>query len=231
MSPKINSVFITGTDTEVGKTFYSKLLLRSLNAQGIRTAAMKPLASGAEVHNGKLRNADALILQQAANTSFSYELCNPYCFEAAVAPHLAAKQAGVRIETDVIQHAYEQLHQQADVTVVEGVGGWMVPLDDNQTVADLVQTMELPVILVVGMRLGCINHALLTAENIKKRGVPLLGWVANVIEPNMSHLNENIESIAQRIQAPLLDTIEFINNPDAAMHNKRANIEWLEYYR
>ena len=229
MPPLINSVFITGTDTEVGKTFYSERLLHSLNAQGLRTAAMKPLASGAEGHDEKLRNADALVLQQAANTSFSYELCNPYCFKAAIAPHLAAKQAGVRIDADVILRAYEQLQQQADVTVVEGVGGWLVPLDEDQTVADLVQAMGLPVVLVVGMRLGCINHALLTVENIKQRGVSLLGWVANVMDPNMSHLHENIESIAQRIQAPLLDTIEFINNPDVPTSSRRTNIEYLEY--
>lgn len=229
MPPLINSVFITGTDTEVGKTFYSERLLHSLNAEGIATAAMKPLASGAEVYDEKLRNADALVLQQAANTSFSYELCNPYCFKAAIAPHLAAKQAGVRIDVDVILRAHEQLQRQADVTVVEGVGGWLVPLDEDQTVADLVQAMGLPVVLVVGMRLGCINHALLTAENIKQRGVPLLGWVANVMDPNMSHLHENIESIAQRIQAPLLDTIEFINNPDVATPSRRTNIEYLEY--
>lgn len=227
MSAMINSVFITGTDTEVGKTLYSELLLHSLNTRGLRTAAMKPLASGAEVQEGKLRNADALALQQAASTSFSYELCNPYCFEPAIAPHLAAKYAGVRIEADVILHAYEQLQRQADITVVEGVGGWLVPVNENQTVADMVEAMGLPVILVVGMRLGCINHALLTAENIKKRGVPLLGWVANVMDPNMSHLDESIESIAQQIHAPLLDTIEFINNPDADKLYQQLNINWL----
>ena len=223
----IKSVFITGTDTEVGKTFYSELLLRRLNAQGLRTAAMKPLASGAEWQNDKLRNADALALLQAANTSFSYELCNPYCFEAAIAPHLAAKQLEVKIETDVILQAYDILHRQADITLVEGVGGWLVPLDSEQTTADLVIAMGMPVILVVGMQLGCINHALLTAENIKQRGVPLLGWVANVMDPGMLHLDENIESIAQRIHAPLLDTIDFINNPEADMLNQRLNINWL----
>lgn len=227
MSAMISSIFITGTDTEVGKTLYSELLLHSLNARGLRTAAMKPLASGAEVQEGKLRNADALALQRAANTSFSYELCNPYCFEPAIAPHLAAKYVGVRIEADVILHAYEQLQRQADITVVEGVGGWLVPVNDNQTVADLVEAMGLPVILVVGMRLGCINHALLTAENIKNRGVRLLGWVANVMEPNMAHLDENIESIAQHIHAPLLDTIEFINSHDADKSYQRLNINWL----
>ena len=227
MSSITKSVFITGTDTEVGKTFYSKLLLQSLNAQGLHTAAMKPLASGAEVQDGKLRNADALVLQQAANTSFSYELCNPYCFEPAIAPHLAAEHAGVRIDPDVILQAYEQLQRQADITVVEGVGGWLVPVNESQTVADLVEAMGLPVILVVGMRLGCMNHALLTAENIKKRGLPLLGWVANVMDPNMSHLDENIESIAQQLHAPLLDTIEFINNHDADKPFQQLNINWL----
>ncbi len=223
----INSVFITGTDTEVGKTLYSELLLRSLNARGLRTAAMKPLASGAEVQDGKLHNADAHALQQAANTSFSYELCNPYCFEPAIAPHLAAKHAGIRIDPDVIRQAYEQLQQQADITVVEGVGGWLVPMNENQTVADLVEAMGLPVILIVRMRLGCMNHALLTAENIKNRDIPLLGWVANVMDPNMSHLDENIESIAQQIHAPLLDTIEFINNSDADKPYQQININWL----
>jgi len=227
MSSITKSVFITGTDTEVGKTFYSKLLLQSLNAQGLRTAAMKPLASGAEVQNGKLRNADAILLQQSANTSFSYEICNPYCFEPAIAPHLAAKHAGVRINPDVILQAYEQLQRQADITVVEGIGGWLVPVNENQTVADLVEAMDLPVILVVGMRLGCMNHALLTAENIKKRGIHLLGWVANVMDPNMSHLDENIESIAQQLHAPLLDTIEFINNHDVDRSYQQLNINWL----
>ncbi len=224
-----NSVFITGTDTEVGKTYYSKLLLHSLNAAGFRTAAMKPLASGADEHEGELRNTDALVLQEAANTSFSYTLCNPYCFAPAIAPHLAAKHAGVRIDPNVIRHAFEQLKLQADITVVEGVGGWMVPVSDEHTVADLVQTMRLPVILVVGMRLGCINHALLTAENINTRGINLLGWVANVMHRDMSHLDENIESIAQCIPAPLLDVIDYTNNPEAAVHDPQLNIKWLEY--
>jgi dethiobiotin synthetase len=229
MSAMTKSVFIAGTDTEVGKTFYSKLLLQSLNAQGLRTAAMKPLASGAVRHDGKLRNADALVLQQAASTSFPYELCNPYCFEAAIAPHLAARQVGIRIDLEVILQAHKKLQQQADVTVIEGVGGWLVPVDDKRTVADLIQTLGVPVILVVGMRLGCINHALLTADNIEQRGVPLLGWVANMMEPGMSHLDENIKSIAARIDAPLLDTIEFINNPEADTPNQRLNVDWLEY--
>lgn len=225
----LNSVFITGTDTGIGKTFYSQLLLQSLNAAGWRTAAMKPLASGAELFDGELRNADALVLQQTANTTFPYAHCNPYCFAPAIAPHLAANQAGVQIEFDVIQQAYAELLKQAEFTVVEGVGGWLVPMDQQHTVADLVQAMHLPVILVVGMRLGCINHALLTAENIRRRGIPLLGWVANVIEPDMLNLEENVEAIAQRIAAPLLDVIDFINQPEQIETQTQLNIKWLEY--
>lgn len=225
----IDGVFITGTDTDVGKTVYSQLLLQSLNAAGLRTAAMKPLASGAELCDGELRNADALMLQQTANTTFSYAQCNPYCFAPAIAPHLAATQAGVKIEFAVIQQAYTQLQKQADITVVEGVGGWLVPMDQQHTVADLVQAMHLPVILVVGLRLGCINHALLTAESIIQRGIPLIGWVANVIDPNMMYLQENIQTIAQRVRAPLLDVIDFINQVEQSEARSRLNIKWLEY--
>lgn len=225
----INSVFITGTDTGIGKTFYSRLLLQSLNAAGFRTAAMKPLASGADLLAGELRNSDALVLQQTANTTFSYAQCNPYCFAPAIAPHLAASHAGLQIEFDVIQQAYAELQEQADFTVVEGVGGWLVPVDSQHTVADLVQAMHLPVILVVGMRLGCINHTLLTIENIRHRGIPLIGWVANVIEPNMLYLQENIEALAQRIPVPLLDVIDFINQAETIEAQPRLNIKWLEY--
>lgn len=225
----LNSVFITGTDTGIGKTFYSQLLLQSLNAAGWRTAAMKPLASGAELFDGELRNADALVLQQTANTNFPYAHCNPYCFAPAIAPHLAANQAGVQIEFDVIQQAYAELLKQADFTVVEGIGGWLVPIDQQHTVADIVQAMHLPVILVVGMRLGCINHALLTADNIRQRGIPFIGWVANVIEPNMVSLQDNIAALAQRIPAPLLDVIDFINQAEKTEIQPRLNIKWLEY--
>ena len=224
-----NSVFITGTDTGIGKTFYSQLLLQSLNTAGLRSAAMKPIASGAELCDGELRNADALVLQQTANTTFPYAYCNPYCFAPAIAPHLAANQAGVQIEFDVIQQAYAELLKQADFTVVEGIGGWLVPIDQQHTVADLVQAMHLPVILVVGMRLGCINHALLTADNIRQRGIPLIGWVANVIEPNMVSLQDNIAALAQRIPAPLLDVIDFINQEEKIEDQSRLNIKWLEY--
>ncbi len=225
----LNSVFITGTDTGIGKTVYSRLLLQSLDAAGLRTAAMKPIASGAQLCDGELRNEDAVILQQTANTTFAYARCNPYCFAPAIAPHLAAGQAGVRIELAVIQQAYAELVTRADFTVVEGVGGWLVPLNQQQNLADLVEVMQWPVILVVGLRLGCINHALLTAENILRRGIKLLGWVANVIEPDMPYWQENVAAITQRLPAPLLDVIDFINQPDQIDAEKQLNINWLEY--
>jgi dethiobiotin synthetase len=224
-----NSIFITGTDTGIGKTMYSRLLLQSLNAAGLRTAAMKPVASGAQLCDGELRNDDAVVLQNTANTSYPYARCNPYCFAPAVAPHLAARQAGVQIEIEVIQQAHAALVAQADFTVVEGVGGWLVPIDQQRSVADLVEAMQLPVILVVGLRLGCINHALLTADNIMQRGIKLIGWVANVIDPDMLKVQENVEAIAQRMQAPLLDVIDFINQPARMDTFSQLNIKWLEY--
>ena len=224
----LNSVFITGTDTGIGKTVYSRLLLHRLDVAGLRTAAMKPIASGAQLCDGELRNDDAVMIQQAANTTFPYKYCNPYCFAPAIAPHLAAKEAGIRIEVAVIQQAYAELGRQADFTVVEGVGGWLVPISHQQHLADLVEAMQLPVILVVGLRLGCINHALLTAENITRRGIKLAGWVANVIEPEMPYLRENVEAIAQRLPAPLLDVIDFINQANWNDVVKRVNIKWLE---
>lgn len=224
-----NSIFITGTDTGIGKTMYSRLLLQSLNAAGLRTAAMKPIASGAQLCDGELRNDDAVVLQNTASTSYPYVRCNPYCFAPAIAPHLAARQAGVQIEIEVIKQAHAALVAQADLTVVEGVGGWLVPIDQQRSVADLVKAMQLPVILVVGLRLGCINHALLTAESIRQRGVKLIGWVANVIDPDMRNLQENVEAIAQRMQAPLLDVIDFINQPARMNAITQLNIKWLEY--
>lgn len=224
----LNSVFITGTDTGIGKTVYSRLLLQRLGVAGLRTAAMKPIASGAQLCDGELRNEDAVMLQQAANTAISYSCCNPYCFAPAIAPHLAAKEAGIRIDFSVIQQAYAELDRQADFTVVEGVGGWLVPVNQQQSLADLVEAMQLPVILVVGLRLGCINHALLTAENIIRRGINLSGWVANVLEPEMPYLRENVEAIAQRLPAPLLDVIDFINQAGWNDAARRLNIKWLE---
>ncbi|MDH5571199.1 MAG: dethiobiotin synthase [Gammaproteobacteria bacterium] len=197
-------VFITGTDTGIGKTVISCGLLKNFNKQGWRTAAMKPVASGAGYVDGKLRNEDALALQQAASEQWPYDLINPYVFEPAVAPHLAAAQAGVEIRLDRIRLAYEQLSANVDVTVVEGVGGWLVPLNRTDNVADLAVSLELPVILVVGIRLGCLNHALLTEDSIQRKGVKLIGWIANMIDPEFTSAEDNIETLRRKMTVPLL---------------------------
>ena len=198
------SVFITGTDTEIGKTFFSVQLVRALRARGERVAVMKPVASGARRIDGALRNDDALALLDAAAAGQAYATCNPYCFEPPIAPHVAAELAGERIEIERIASLARDLSRAADRLVVEGVGGWRVPLGAEEDVAALARRLGFPVILVVGLRLGCINHALLTAEAIRRDGVPFLGWVANRIDPAARHVDEMIETLRRRIDAPLL---------------------------
>jgi len=179
--------------------------------QGMTTAGMKPVASGGIGQaNGTLRNSDALSIQSCCSTSTPYHLINPYCFEPPVAPHLAADMCGSSIDLPVIRAAYDELSQQNECLVVEGVGGWRVPLNDKLDVAGLCQALQLPAVLVVGVKLGCINHALLTARSILADGVPLLGWVANCVDPEMQLLEQNIGSLQQSIPAPLLGTIPFL---------------------
>jgi dethiobiotin synthetase len=199
----MKAVFITGTDTGVGKTWVSCALMRQLIGEGLRVVGMKPVASGAQMHAGELRNDDALQLMANANVAVPYDIVNPYCFAPPIAPHIAAHQAGTTIAVDVIQNAYRELSTVADVVVVEGVGGWAVPINAEQTMADVAAILNLPVIMVVGMRLGCLNHALLTAQNIQSTSLTLAAWVANIIDPVMPMLQENIETLRSRINAPL----------------------------
>lgn len=207
--------FITGTDTEVGKTWCSLALMAHLQQQGKTVAAMKPVASGCERTAAGLRNDDALKLSAQASTPLPYEQVNPYAFEPPIAPHIAAAQSGVTIELDTIAEGYRQLREMADITIVEGVGGWRVPLNDTEGVAELAQRLKLPVILVVGLRLGCINHALLSAESIRATGCTLAGWIGNRIDPAMQEQQVNIDAIAQRINAPLLGVLPYIETLDA----------------
>ncbi len=201
--------FITGTDTEVGKTWCTVGLMAALQQQGKTVVAMKPVASGCERTAEGLRNDDALRLQAQASIELPYESANPYAFEPAIAPHLAAAQNGITIRLDAIVDAFQRLQGKADVTLVEGVGGWQVPLNETENVADLAHALGLPVILVVGLRLGCINHALLTAESIRASGCTLAGWIANGIDPAMAEQQNNIASIQQRIAAPLLGVVPY----------------------
>jgi dethiobiotin synthetase len=198
------SLFIIGTDTGVGKTLVTAAMLQAFTALGHRTVGMKPVAAGAELINGTWANEDVTLLRAASSVSAAPELVNPYLFRDPIAPHIAAERKGVNIEIPRIRAAYDALCHQADVVLVEGVGGFRVPLTNTMDTADLAVSLGAPLILVVGMRLGCINHALLTMEAITARKLHLAGWVANRIDPEMSAYEENLATLSRRINAPLL---------------------------
>lgn len=202
--------FVTGTDTEVGKTHACCALLHALRRKGFSAIGMKPVAAGTDA-NGRNEDVDRLL---AASSALAPQgLVNSYLFAPAIAPHIAAREAGVRIDLDTIQAAYRQLAPLADAVVVEGVGGFCVPLDERTDTADLAVVLGLPVILVVGIKLGCLNHALLTAEAIAARGLPLAGWIANQIDPAMSRPEASIEALQRRLAAPLLGTLPWGEQP------------------
>lgn len=206
--------FITGTDTEVGKTTIAAGLLAAANRRGLSTAAIKPIASGCERTPDGLRNADALLLQQTMSLPLSYDEINPIALEPAIAPHLAAEQAGVRVGAMQLAGICRGvLMQRADLTLVEGAGGWRVPLNSRELLSQLPKNLGLPVIMVVGMRLGCINHALLTAEAIARDGLLLTGWIANSLSPDMPYLAENIATIKAYLRAPCLGEAPYLPKP------------------
>ncbi|MCA3236727.1 MAG: dethiobiotin synthase [Curvibacter sp.] len=210
------SCFVTGTDTEIGKTLVSGALVHTLCQAGVRAVGMKPLAAGAEVVDGELHNEDVEFLHAAGPIKLPRELTTPYLLRAPVAPHLAAALESRPIEPSRVVAAYEQVRAQVEAVVVEGVGGWRVPLTPSYDTSDLARELGLPVILVVGLRLGCINHALLTAEAIAARGLHLAGWVANTVDPSMAQSDGNVEAIAARLSAPLLGRIPRLSPPSAA---------------
>jgi dethiobiotin synthetase len=199
-------LFVTGTDTGVGKTRVAAGLILAGRRAGLRMAGMKPVASGCERTPHGLRNDDAQRLMACASVSAEYALVNPYAFEPPVAPHLAARQAGTLIDPGRILSSFRQLAGGADRVVVEGVGGWLVPIDAATTMADVAAALGLPVVLVVGIRLGCLNHALLTAEAIVRRGLPFAGWVANRVDPDCLLADANVESLSDSLgTGPLVD--------------------------
>jgi dethiobiotin synthetase len=201
--------FVTGTDTGVGKTRAACALLHALARTGIRAVGMKPIAAGATRDAQGLLNEDVAALTAASAIAAPRALMNPYCFEPAIAPHIAAAQAGVVIDLEVIARAFEALADLADAVVVEGAGGFCVPLGSRLDGGDLAERLGLPVILVVGLRLGCLNHALLTAQAVRARGLVLAGWIANRIDPAMAAVAKNVAALAQRLGAPLLAEFEF----------------------
>ena len=198
--------FVTGTDTGVGKTLIACALLRAFARTGKSVAGMKPVAAGRE--GGRFADVEALA--HASTVSARPQIVNPYAFEPAIAPHIAAELAGLEIGLDPIAHAYEELSRLAEVVVVEGVGGFLVPLNATQTGADLATRLGLPIVLVVGMRLGCLNHALLTRRQIERSRLRCAGWVANCILPDMPHLDHNIRALEQRLACPLLGVVPFL---------------------
>ncbi|AJE20097.1 dethiobiotin synthase [Azotobacter chroococcum] len=200
--------FIAGTDTDAGKTTVACGLLHAARRAGLSTAAAKPVASGCEATPAGLRNGDALALLGECSLALDYAEVNPFAFAPAIAPHLAAREVGVELTVAALLPAVRRvLARGADFTLVEGAGGWRVPLAGRENLSDLAVALGLPVILVVGVRLGCINHAVLTAEAIARDGLELAGWVANVIDPRTSRLDENLAALAERLPAPCLGRI------------------------
>ena len=203
-----HTYFVTGTDTEVGKTTIAAGLLRAARLAGWSTAAAKPVASGCEVTAEGLRNSDALALLGECTLPLAYEEVNPFAFAPAIAPHLAAHEAGVELSVARLLPAVRRvLGRGAEFMLVEGAGGWRVPLAGRETLSDLAIALRLPVILVVGVRLGCINHALLSAEAIERDGLQLAGWVANIVDPHAARLEENLATLAERLPAPCLGRV------------------------
>ena len=204
----VAAFFITGTDTEVGKTTVAAGLLHAARQMGMSTAAAKPVASGCEQTAHGLRNEDALALLGECTLPMRYEQVNPVAFEPAIAPHLAALEAGIELSASrLAEPVREMLALQAAFSLVEGAGGWRVPLAGRENLSDLAVMLGLPVILVVGVRLGCINHALLSAEAIERDGLRLAGWVANIVDPATSRLEENLATLAERLPAPCLGRV------------------------
>ncbi|NLY12164.1 MAG: dethiobiotin synthase [Gammaproteobacteria bacterium] len=208
--------FITGTDTDAGKTSVAAGLLCAAKQQGCSTLAMKPVASGCEMTVQGLRNSDALALMAQSTVQLPYTQINPYAFAPAIAPHIAAQEAGVELSVaDLHRAAQLVVQQQADFTLIEGAGGWRVPISNTEFLSDFAVALQLPVILVVGVKLGCINHAFLTAQAILNDGLELAGWVANVVDPHCARLAENLVTLRQLMPAPCLAEVPYLSTVSA----------------
>jgi dethiobiotin synthetase len=212
---KHKSFFVTGTDTEVGKTVVSTALTRALVARGLRVAVMKPIASGSDPTPDGLRNSDALTLIAAGNVPAPYDVVNPYCFQPPISPHIAASEARVTIDLALLRSRFDTLAAASDCVIVEGAGGWLAPISATQSMADLAATLSTPVLLVVGLRLGCLNHALLTRESIATRSTPFAGWIANAVDRNFARAAENLATLSARLGAPPLASVPFLESGHA----------------
>jgi len=198
----------------VGKTVFSAALIRFLIEAGHKVAGLKPIASGFERVDGRLQNEDVRRLSSAANVALPIERVNRYAFEPAIAPHIAAADAGIALDLHCIVDDLQYAAMMAETVVVEGVGGWLVPLGDEYTIESLAAALELPIILVVGLRLGCLNHAMLTARAIQSTGLPFAGWVANHIDPEFSYLAENLATLDKQMPVPRLFDMPYCDDPE-----------------
>ena len=219
--------FITGTDTAVGKTIVANALLKLANDRGLSTRGLKPVAAGCYLRDGLQVNEDAWDLMHMASVKSDYKTVNPAALREPMAPHIAADREGVRLKAHSLADHCAALLPAADFTVIEGAGGWLVPLNETETVADIAVKLNTPVILIVGLRLGCINHALLTAAVVRAAGLPLAGWVANRIDPEMAVPKENIAALKDRLDAPLLGVIPPMENPSAVFAAPHLNFDAL----
>lgn len=214
-------VFITGTDTGVGKTRFTLTLMEALKNQGQQVSGMKPVACGAELKNGKLINEDAELIMQFCSKPTDYELVNPAVFELAVAPHIASSKKNEKIDLNQIIDCYRRLAFNCETVIVEGVGGWRVPISNKKSLVDLVRILDLPVILVVGIKLGCINHATLSAEAIRADGLILKGWVSNQLDKDYLFPEETIEALNRTLACPHIANLPYMENfePDKILES------------
>lgn len=206
----VKRIFITATDTNAGKTYVSAGLLRTAASRGLIASGIKPVASGCTWSNGKLVNDDVAALQQASSFPLACAIMNPFSFEPAIAPHIAAAQRGIELNvSSLLQHTQPALSTMADVQIIEGFGGWLAPLNYHETMADYAAALNAEIIMIVGIRLGCLNHAALTERAIHASGASYLGWIANLIDSAMPHQDENIETLTQSLQSPLLGVVGY----------------------
>ncbi len=217
--------FITGTDTGVGKTYVSVALLKILKAKGVSAIGIKPLASGSEFINGVLSNEDARELQKYSTFPLSYSNINPYAFVEPIAPHIAAALSETRLcVDDIILKTFEALHCEAAIKIIEGVGGWDVPLNERELMSDLVKKINPKILLVVAMRVGCLNHAILSYKSIVQKKLKLSGWIANCIDPTMRYVDENIDTLKHHLPIPCLGIVKYSEAPEKALSELFENL-------
>lgn len=220
-------VFITGTDTGVGKTWFTVILMEALKKQGHQVAGMKPIASGAILDDGSLINEDARLIMHHCSKVTRYDLINPVVFEPPVAPHIAATQKKEIIDLDQIVSSYDQLALNSKIVIVEGIGGWRVPISDKTSMVDLVRMLDLPVIMVVGIRLGCINHAILSAEAIRADGITLCGWVSNQLDKDYLFKQETIDTLNEKLACPRIADLSYMKNFEPDEMLDRINLSLI----